>query len=432
VEDAQHQPELGAPKLMHFSLLAFAGLLLAAGLHAGTANADQETLTAFENARIFTATEQNVLEGATLLIRGDRIVQVGRNSDVDIPLGARRVDASGMTIVPAFIDTHVHTNQSADDLLRDLVRLARFGVGTVVSLGVDTGEAPYNMRNRVIDGAARFLTAGRGITAPEVGRETAPYWVKSEDEARIAVRDNVRRGVDMVKLWVDDRNGSVPKLSYELYSAVIDEAHRNGLLVTAHVYDLEDAKGLLRAGVDGLAHGIRDRDIDDEFMDLLSQHPIVLNPSLPPRGGPYDLSWLSTFIAEDDIQRLEASRQADPKAQDFFELQARNLQRMYSKGVPIVLGTDKSFDFPNGDKPWAVHLEMEDMVLAGTSPMDVLLSATRTAADFLGLADRGTLKSGTSADFVILRGNPLEDIRNTRLISSVCLRGEVVDRIVVP
>ena len=105
---------------------------------------------------------------------------------------------------------------------------------------------------------------------------------------------------------------------------------------------------------------------------------------------------------------------------------------MYSYGVPIVLGTDTSFDFPDGDKPWAAHLEMEDMVLAGMFPMDVLLSTTRNAADFLSLADRGMLKQGMSADFVILDGNPLDDIRNTRLISDVYLRGEVVDRNVVP
>lgn len=417
---------------MHFSLLAFAGLVLAAGLHAGTAHADQEAITAFENARIITAAEQNVLEDATLLIRGNRIMQVGKSSLIEIPSGAHRIDTSGMTIVPAFIDTHVHTNQSADDLLRDLRRLAWFGVGTVASLGVDTGEAPYDMRSSVIDGAARFLTAGRGITAPEVGRETAPYWVESEEEARIAVCENVKRGVDLVKIWVDDRNGSVPKLDYELYSAAIEEAHRHGLLVTAHVYDLDDAKGLLRAGVDAFAHGIRDRDIDDEFMDLLDQHPIVLNPNLPPRGVPYDLSWVATLLMEDDIQRSAENQKADPRAQAFFELQARNLQRMYSHGIPIVLGTDTSFDFPDGDKPWAVHMEMEDMVMAGMSPKDVLLSATRNAAEFLGLADRGTLKKGMSADFIILSRNPLDNIRNTRRISDVYLRGEVVDRNVLP
>lgn len=432
MQDIASQHEHWTPKLMNSSLLTFAGLLLVTCFHAGTAHADQDTLIAFENARIITATQQNVLEGATLLIRGDRVVAVGKSSLIDIPSDAHRIDASGKTIMPAFIDTHVHTNQSADDLLRDLRRLAWFGVGTVASLGVDTGDAPYKMRGSAVEGAARFLTAGRGITAPEVGRETAPIWVESEEEARIAVRDNVERGVDLVKIWVDDRNGSVPKLSSELYSAVIDEAHRNGLLVTAHIYALDDAKGLLRAGVDALAHSVRDRDIDDEFMNLLDQHSIVLNPNLPTRGVAYDFSWLATFMPEEDTKQLEASRKTDPKAQASFQLQARNLQRMYSYGVPIVLGTDTSFDFPGGDKPWAAHLEMEDMVLAGMSPEDVLLAATRNAAEFLRLADRGTLKQGMSADFVILDGNPLEDIRNTRLISDVYLRGKVVDRSVVP
>ena|SRR5690554_3363187 len=185
---------------MHPSLLTFTGLLIAAGFYAGAAHADQEALIAFENARIITATKQEVLEDATLLIRGDRVIQVGKSSQVGIPSGAQRINASGKTIVPAFIDTHLHTNQSASDLLRDLRRLAWFGVGTVASLGVDTDEPAYSMRNNPVDGAARFLTAGRGITAPEVGRETAPYWVETEEEARSAVRENVQRGVDLIKL----------------------------------------------------------------------------------------------------------------------------------------------------------------------------------------------------------------------------------------
>lgn len=417
---------------MRSYFLTFTGLLVVAGFQTGTAHAKQEALIAFENARIFTATQQGVLEDATLLIRGDRVIEVGASSVFEIPSDARRIDASGKTIVPAFIDTHVHTNQSADALLRDLRRLAWFGVGTVASLGVDTGPAAYRMRYTTIEGAARFLTAGRGITAPEVGRETGPYWVETQDEARTAVRENVGRGVDLIKIWVDDRNGQVPKLSNELYSAVIDEAHNNELLVMAHIYSLDDAKSLLRANVDAFAHSIRDRDIDDEFMNLLDQYSIVLNPNLPARGTQYDFSWLATFITQDDIGQLEASRNIDPKTQDSFALQARNLQRMYTYGVPIVLGTDTSFDFPNGDKPWEVHVEMEDMVLAGMSPMDVLLSATRNAAEFLNLNDRGTLKQGMGADFVILDGNPLEDIRNTRLISDVYLRGEAVDRSVAP
>lgn len=417
---------------MHLFTFVFAGSLVFFGLQAGAAHADEDTLTAFENARIITANDRGVMEGATLLIRGDRVVQVGPASLVEIPTDALRVDVTGKTIVPAFIDTHVHTNQSAEALLRDLTRLAWFGVGTVASLGVDTDDAPYSMRNTVIEGAARFLTAGRGITAPELGRETAPYWVETEVEARNAVRENAGRGVDLSKVWVDDRNGRVPKLSYELYSAVIDEAHRNELLVTAHVYALDDAKGLLRAGVDAFAHGVRDREIDDEFLALLEQNLIVLNPNLPPRAKAYDFSWLAPFISEDDIHQLETSAKLDPSVQTAFDLQAGNLIRMHLHGVPIVLGTDTSFDFPDGDKPWAVHFEMEDMVLAGMSSMDVLFSATRNAAEFLGLDDRGTLKQGMSADFVILNGNPLEDIRNTRLISDVYLRGEVVERSVVP
>src|SRR5690606_28536662 len=99
--------------------------------------------------------------------------------------------------------------------------------------------------------------------------------VTSEDEARRAVQELAERRVDLVKIWVDDRNGQYEKLSPALYGAIIDEAHRHGLRVTAHIFALEDAKGLLRAGVDAFAHGVRDRDVDEAFMTMIAERPDV-------------------------------------------------------------------------------------------------------------------------------------------------------------
>ena len=86
------------------------------------------------------------------------------------------------------------------------------------------------------------------------------------------MQENAARKVDIIKIWVDDRMGTVTKLSPELYTAVIDEAHKHGLRVIAHIYTLEDAKATLRAGLDAFAHGVRDKDVDDEFMALVKQH----------------------------------------------------------------------------------------------------------------------------------------------------------------
>jgi alpha-ketoglutarate-dependent 2,4-dichlorophenoxyacetate dioxygenase len=203
--------------------------------------------------------------------------------------------------MPAIIDTHVHLRETRDELVEDLRRKAYYGVGVVLSLGRGSSDMAFQVRDEVIPNAARYRTVGRGITAPEPGRTEIPFWISTEAEARAAVQALAPRNVDMVKIWVDDRNGQFEKLTPELYGAVIDEAHQQGLRVTAHVYTLEDAKGLLRAGLDAFAHGIRDMDVDDEVVELFAERPnVVLVPNLPNPGVAADLSWLSATIPPDD------------------------------------------------------------------------------------------------------------------------------------
>jgi imidazolonepropionase-like amidohydrolase len=403
--------------------------LLALGFAAGftvPARAQGPTtgITAFEGVRLIVGDGRAPIENATLIVDGAKLVQAGRAADVRVPANAKRVSLAGKTVMPALIDAHVHTSETREALTQDLRRMAYFGVGAAMSLGLDPAEAPFEVRATPIPGAARFALAGRGITAPEPGRDTSPYWVTTEDEARQAVRANAAKKVNIIKIWVDDRNGKYKKLTPDLYGAVIDEAHRNGLRVTAHIFALEDAKGLLRAGVDAFAHGVRDRDIDDEFMALLKQHPnLVLNPNMGARGVKTDLSWLKASLPAADFAKLETANSDQPQAQARYAIQARNLAKMNAAGVRIVLGTDT-----DGTAAWATHLEMEDMVVAGLTPMQVIVAATRNAAEFVGIRDAGTLEAGKSADFIVLDANPVDDITNTRRISSVYLRGAMVDR----
>ena len=186
-------------------------------------------------------------------------------------------------------------------------------------------------------------------------------------EARKAVQENAAKKVDIIKIWVDDRMGTVKKLSPELYTAVIDEAHKNGLRVIAHVYTLEDAKGTLRAGLDAFAHGVRDKDLDDEFMALVKQHPnLVLGPNMPDRGVVANIDWLRPSLGAAEFEALQKGNTNRPDAQAFWGIQARNLAKMSAAGVRIVVGTD-------GNTPYAPHMEMADMVAAGMTPMQVIV-----------------------------------------------------------
>jgi len=401
-------------------------MLAAFGGSSVPARAQAPAVTAFEGARIIVGDGRPSIENGTLLVEGTKIAQAGAAVDVRVPQGATIVNLAGKTIMPTLIDTHTHLSQTRERLTRDLKRRAYYGVSAAMSMGTSDTDVDLQMRGETMPGMARVFTAWRGITRPEVGRTTAPFWINSEQEGRKAVQELAARKVDIVKVWVDDRDGKYAKMTPALYGAVIDEAHKDGLRVTAHIFNLEDAKGLLRAGVDAFAHSVRDRDVDDEFMTLVKQHPnLVVNPNLPDRGVKTDVSWLRASLPAAEMQRVEQANTDRPKAQEFYGIQARNLAKLSAAGVRIVLGTD-------GNTPWAPHVEMADMVAAGMTPAQVIVASTRNAAEFLRMSDAGTLETGKSADFIVLDANPLDDITNTRRIAAVYLRGAAVDRTKAP
>ena len=438
-------------------LAVVAALLLASG--ASPAHG-QARVTVFEGARVIAGDGSEPIENGTIVVTGSRITAVGRRGEVAAPAGAARVDVTGKTVMPALIDDHVHMgyrrgtsftpdNYTRENLIDMLDRYAWYGIAAVLETGTGRGDLPYRVRAEAHTGA-RYLTTGSGFGMPNAGpggpmRDSA-YGVTEEAQARKYVQELAAHKADMVKIWVDDRNGTVEKLKPNLYRAIIDEAHTHNLRVMAHTTELADAKDLLRAGLDGFAHMVRDRDVDDEFLALVKARPNVffLETLWGERRAIFTAkpAWVEdpalreAFTAE-SVQQLAEQLSPDPKAdpqavqrsRTMAATNLRNTARLYAAGARIGLGTDTGGVTGGQFFGLGSHVELELLVTkVGLTPMQALVIGTRNSAQNLGLTDLGTLAAGKSADFIVLDANPLDDIANTRRINRVYLRGEEIPR----
>jgi imidazolonepropionase-like amidohydrolase len=264
------------------------------------------------------------------------------------------------------------------------------------------------------------------------------------EAARRAVDALAARHVDLVKIRVDDVLGTTAKMTPAVYRAVIEQAHRHGLKLAAHIFALEDAVGVLEAGGDFVAHSVRDAPVDAALIARLKTRDRCVCPTLMREVSTYVYESRPAFFddpfftAEADpavVAALQApayqeSIRKSSSAQRYktaLEVAMQNLKRLSDAGVGIAFGTDTG---PAGRfQGYFEHLELELMVKAGLTPMQVIVSATGAAARCMGVADRlGTLQPGRSADFLVLAGNPLEDIRASKRIESVWIDGVAVPR----
>jgi imidazolonepropionase-like amidohydrolase len=292
------------------------------------------------------------------------------------------------------------------------------------------------MRDNPMPNAARFLTVGKGIAATPIGgppgepRLGIPYGARTEREATRHVSELRARGVHFVKIWVDDRNGDVPKIQPNVYRAIINQAHAHGMEVLAHLSRtsaLSDAKDLFRAGIDGFVHLVRDRDVDDEYLALVKSHPRVWSgPNIPVPMTRAMLEFLAETLPPDLVDKMRASltqREATGKvADELFDLHCRNLRKIHDAGMVIGLGTDGTGD---GSGP---HEQLVAYTQCGMTIIEAIAAATSINAKILRLDRLGSVAVKKEADFVVLDANPLDDIANTRRISSVYVRGKELDR----
>src|SRR5881409_2014198 len=260
----------------------------------------------YEAARFIPGDGSQPITNGAMLVENGTITKIGPKGRVDVPRDAVRVDLGGKTVMPALVNAHGHPGfqrgltYSADNFTRetimdDLNRALYFGVAAVQSQGIEKGEVTYQIRRDQEAGrlgGARLRIAGRGIGAPNAGPGAAAYAgiayeVTTEDQARQAVRELAPKKVNLIKIWVDDRNGRAPRLPPNLYRAIINEGHRHGLPVNAHVFYHTDAVDLVDAGIDGLAHLVRDKEMDDALVASIVKRNVYVMPNLSPEWNTY-------------------------------------------------------------------------------------------------------------------------------------------------
>jgi imidazolonepropionase-like amidohydrolase len=405
-------------------------ILAAALLFTASATAQVTVLT---HATVIDGTGAGLQKDITVVMENGRIRDMGPSSKVTVPAGATVVDLTGKFVTPGIINAHGHVGAKTEPQLR---QYALYGVTTATSMQTDPDEVV-----QVREAQKRGELRGARVSTIKYRFAPDPEVVTPE-QARVKVDQTVAAGADYIKLWVDSLFGKQAKLTPEFCTAVLEQARKHGKLTFAHVYELSDAKMLVERGLNVLAHNVRDREVDAEFIAMLKQRNVTLIPTLvrdellfaygdapawiddpfflkfvPPER----LAVLKTKIRDEQVKNPQ---RALIKAG--FEMNKVNLKKLSDGGVRIALGTDSGGAadrfFIQG---YSEHREMELMVQSGLTPMQVIQSFSKGASETLGIdKEFGTLTKGKAADLLVLEKNPLENITNMRSIQAIYLGGK--------
>jgi len=453
-------------------LPAFALLLLSLAL-----SAQQQTpplkLLVIDHVTIFDGTGNPVLKNGVIVIEGDRIKDIGYRGNIRGGPGITILDAKGKFAIPGLIDAHVHFDQSANIFARPdavdlrqvrsyadeiewtkqrlpdtLMRYLRAGITGVVDMGGPMWTLDFRDSSNQAADSPRIAVAGPLISTeadPQLESSDSPViLMETPEDALGLVRKIAEHKPDLIKILFIHHPGQDLDRQAALVRIAIDESHRLGIRVAAHASELDTAKAVLGAGADILVHSVSDRRVDSEFLAMVKARDVIYIPTLMVTEG-YDevfghsvkLTAIEKRLGDPEViqswselERIPATRipggVPSPTLSKSRPVEFLNLQLLTSADVRIAAGTDAG-NIGTLHGP-ALHREMELMEQAGMRPFDILVAATRNAADVMGRGKEvGVLSKGRLADIVLLDEDPVRDIRNTQKIFKIIKAGKFVD-----